>query len=187
MSYMDLPRKPDRETLLAFLASVSLLMGVVLGLALFFSGLGPVAVSVLGAATAAGLTFLAGRQRERALDRIYKRWRKAARSYADWARKAVTVIWYWTVFAAVGATVGSGLRRVASPWRSRDTQPDESYGDPGGYTKGRSARGGARDFVGWAVRSGRAWTLFLLPMLVILRALDTEGSKSSAADIYTLY
>lgn len=186
MTYLDLPRQPDRETLQAFLASASLLLGVIVGLALFLTGLGA-PVSLLAAATAAGLAFLAGRRRERSLDRIYKRWRKASRAYAEWARKAISRIWYWTVFTTVGATVGSGLRKVASPWRSRATQPDGSYGDPGGYAAGRTARGGIRDFVGWAVRSGRSWTLVLLPMLVILRALDTEGSKSSAPDIYTLY
>ncbi len=187
MTYVNLPRERDREALLAFLASVSLLVGLIVGLALFLTGLASVAGSLAAGAGAAGLGFLACRARERSLELSYKRWNKAAGLYADWARKAVTGIWYWTVFTAVGATVGGGLRRVASPWRSRVTQPDQSYGDPGGFISGRVARGGLRDFVAWALRSGRAWTLLLLPMLVTLRALGTNGSTSSAPDMYTLY
>jgi len=187
MINVDLPQRPDREALLAFWASASLLIGLLLGAAAILAGVTSAAGSLLLGTGAAGLAFLAGRSRDRTLDQAYKRWSKATRAYADWARKTVTGIWYWTVFTAVGQTGGGGLELVNSPWRSRGTLPDRAYGDPGGSTTGRDAVGGIRDFTGWAVRSGRAWTLVLLPMLAILRALDTRASKSSAPDIYTLY
>ena len=187
MINVNLPRQPDHEALLAFWASASLLIGLVLGAVALLAGVTSAAGSLLLGMAAAGLAFLARRSRERTLDLAYKRWNKAARAYADWARKTITAIWYWTVFTAVGLTDGGGLKQVDSPWRSRGTLPDRAYGDPGGSTTGRDAVGGVRDFTGWAVRSGRAWALFLLPMLAILRALDTRGSKSSAPDIYTLY
>jgi hypothetical protein len=187
MINVNLPRKPDREALLAFWASASLLAGLLVGAVAFLAGVTSAPGSLLLATGAAGVAFLARRSKERALDLTYKRWNKATGAYADWARRTITAIWYWTVFTAVGRTAGGGLRLVDSPWRSRGTLPDRAYGDPGGSTTGRDAVGGIRDFSGWAVRSGRAWTLFLLPMLAILRALDTRGSKSSAPDIYTLY
>lgn len=187
MINVSLPQRPDREALLAFWASASLLIGLLLGAVALLAGVTSAASSLLLGTGAAGLAFLAGRSKERTLDRAYKRWSKATRAYADWARKTVTGIWYWTVFTSVGRTDGGGLKLVDSPWQSRGTLPDGAYGDPGGSTTGRDAVGGIRDFTGWAVRSGRAWTLFLLPMLAVLRALDTRGPKSSAPDIYTLY
>jgi hypothetical protein len=187
MINVNLPQRPDREALLAFLASLALLFGVALAVGALLSGLVSPAGALLGGAAAAALGFLVGRSRERRLELAYRRWSKATRAYADWARKAVTGVWYWTVFTAVGRTVGGGLKRVDSPWRSRGTLPDRAYGDPGGSTTGRDAVGGIRDFTGWAARSGRSWALVLLPMLAVLRGLDTEGSKSSAHDMYTLY
>lgn len=187
MIKVNLPQRPDREAVLAFWASLALLFGVALTVVALLTGFFSPAGAVLGGAAGAGLVFLIGRSKERRLDLAYKRWSKATRAYADWARKTVTGIWYSTVFAAVGRTHGAGLKLVDSPWRPRGTLPDRAYGDPGGSTTGRDAVGGIRDFAGWAVRSGRAWTLFLIPMLVVLRALDTRGSKSSAPDIYTLY
>lgn len=187
MINVNLPQRPDREALLAFWASASLLIGLTVGVVAFLTGVTSATGSLLLATGAAGLAFLARRSKERTLDLAYKRWNKATRGYAGWARKTVTAIWYWTVITAVGRTGGESLKRAASPWRSRGTLPDRAYGDPGGSTTGRDAVGGLRDFTGWAARSGRAWALFLLPMLAVLRALDTRGSKSSAPDIYTLY
>jgi len=187
MINVNLPQQPDREALLAFWASASLLVGLLLGTAAFLAGVASPAGSLLLGSGAAGLAVLAGRSRERMLDRAYKRWSKLTRAYADWARRTVTGIWYWTVFTAVGRTAGRGLKQADSAWRSRGTVPDQAYGDPGGSITGRDGVGGLRDFTGWAVRSGRAWTLFLLPMLTVLRAVDTRESRSSAPDIYTLY
>jgi hypothetical protein len=187
MMNAKLPQSPEREHLLAFWASVSLLTGLSVGVVLFLSGLLSLSASAVSVAGAAALLFLAGRLRERGLDRAYRRWNRLAGGYAERSRRVVTGIWYWTVFTAVGRTGGAGLSLEDSAWRSRGTLLDRAYGDPGGSATGRDAVGGIRDFARWAVRSGRTWTLFLLPMLVVLRALETRGSKSSAPDIYTLY
>ena len=187
MINVNLPQRADREALLAFWATVSLLVGVLLGGVLALAGVTSAAGALLSGAGAATVAFLARRSRERWLEHAYKRWSKATRTYADWARKTVTAIWYRTVFTFVGGTAGQGLKRVDSAWRARGTVPDRAYGDPGGSTTGRDGVGGVSDFTVWAVRSGRAWTLFLLPMLAVLRALDSRGSRSTAPDMYTLY
>jgi hypothetical protein len=187
MINVNLPQRPDREALLAFWASASLLVGAALAVVALVAGSVSPAGALLGGAVGAGLVFLIGRSNERRLEAVYRRWSKATRAYADWARKTVAGIWYWTVFTAVGPVAGGKLSLDESPWGARGTLPDGGYGDPGDGATGRQAMGGLRDFAGWAVRSGRGWTLALLPLLGLLRALDAHDAKASAADIYTLY
>jgi hypothetical protein len=181
-----LPSLPDREALLGFRVSLALLGGAGAGVVAFLSPLGtPGRFAVAGGA--ALLLFLITRQKERATVSLYLLWDRATKAYAERARGAITMIWYWSVFAAVARTGQGSLRVNESDWRARGTLSPEAYTDPGGAPTDREGTGGARDLARWAVRTGRPWTLVLVPLLALLRALETRGRTKPVADIYTLY
>jgi hypothetical protein len=182
-----LPPLPDREALLGFRVALSVgagLAGTVLVTLLAFGGAFGAAA---GAVLAACVFLLLSGSRERMAAKLYERWNRFAAAYARRALKAVTAIWYWTVFLAVARTGEDSLDLAASAWCARTTLPPEGYADPGGAPSGREAQGGLRDLARWAGRSGRPWALVLLPFFALLRALRTKGRAKVSADIYTLY
>ena len=187
MLHATLPRSIDREALIGFWVSASLLPAGAFGLLLFAVGLaGPLVSCVLAAGIAAGF-LVVGHFRERSVEAAYLRWNRWARGYARRAAPAIMAIWYWTVVSLV-ARVGEGrLDLRGSGWSERETLSALAYADPGGAATNRDASGGTRDFVSWALRSGRAWTLVLLPLFWLLQGLDTRKGGASETNIYTLY
>lgn len=182
-----LPPLPDREALLGFRVSLSVLGGAGVGVGALLSGHGtPVASLALTLGTAV-LLFGISQWRERAMERVYDRWNRATRIYAGYARRWITAIWYWSVFTVVSRMGGNGLVLGGSDWRPRDTLAARAYADPGGAPTDLEGTGGLRDLARWALRTGRPWTLVLAPLFGLLRALDTRAGGKPAADIYTLY
>ena len=182
-----LPRPADREALIGFWAAISLLAGGGLGLMLLVSGIvGPLVSLLLGGAAVVALLTV-GHLRERSVERLYLRWNRWARGYSRRAAPIILAIWYWTVFSLVGR-IGEGRMDLrGTPWSDRDTLSALAYADPGGAPTDRDASGGVRDFVGWALRSGHAWSLVLLPLFALLQGLDTQKSATGDSNIYTLY
>jgi hypothetical protein len=182
-----LPNPPDLEDLLAFWASIAILLGVAAGSGAWLLNLasGPGAVVL---ATLVTVTFVRlGQTSERRLNRSYVRWNRAAQRYARGARTVIGAIWYWTVITAVGRIGGSGLDRHGSSWLTRGSVANAAYGDPSGGTVDRVAHGSLGEFARWGVRSGRSWALVLVPLLWILKAFEVRGRSSDAPNIYTLY
>jgi hypothetical protein len=182
-----LPNPPDLEDLLAFWASIAILLGLAAGTGAWFVGVasGPGAI-VLGTVAILALIRLALTS-ERRMNRSYERWDLAARRYARRARTVASAIWYWTVITAVARTGGSGLSRRGSSWLTRGSIANAAYGDPSGGTVDRVAHGSLREFARWAVRSGRTWAVVLLPLLGLLKAFEIQGRSADAPNIYTLY
>jgi hypothetical protein len=182
-----LPRQPEREDLLGFWVAVSLLVGTMAGLVPVVAGVGSVWIGVGIGLVAFGALLAVGHGRERMVDRLYGGWDRGARAYTRRARTAVTAIWYWSVIAVVARTGVRGLVLDESPWSVRETVPPQGYADQGDGSAPAPGRDASRGLVRWAVGSGRGWTVVLLPFFGILRALQIEGRRSVASDMYTLY
>jgi hypothetical protein len=186
MSAILLPDPPDRESILGFWISIVLVGGALVAGAGLLVGVAPLAVAAVVAPAAAILLRL-GFTRERLIDGVYRFWNRAAARYAQHARRMITRIWYHTVITTV-ARGGEGRRldMEGSSWLTRETMPAAAYGDPG-MAPGGESTGGFRDLARWATRSERSWALVLLPLLAVLRALDTRGRTAAATETYTLY
>lgn len=186
MSGVILPRPADREAVVGFWVSLTLLTGgALLALLAVVGWLSYLTALILSALAVAAL--IAGLARERLIHKVYLLWNRVARGYARRAREAVLAIWYYTVFAAVARTGGSTLEKEGLGWSLRKTLSVPAYADPGGAPTGRAPTGTLRDYCAWAARSRRLWLLFLLPLFLLLMALDPKGSRAAPSDIYTLY
>ena len=182
-----LPPLPDREALLGFRVSLSVLGGSGVGVGALLSGHGtPVGALALSLGTGV-LLFGMSQWRERAVVRAYDRWKRATRIYAEHSRRWIAALWYWSVFTVVSRTGGNGLVLGESDWRPRDTLSGRAYADPGGAPTDLEGTGGLRDLARWAVRTGRPWTLVLAPLFGLLKALDTRAGGKPPADVYTIY
>ena len=181
-----LPHPADREAVVGFWVSLTLLTGamIVALLAVFgsLSGLTALIVSVLGLGS-----LIAGLSRERWIHRVYMLWNRVARKYARRASQAVLAIWYYSVFAIVSRAGGSTLEKAGSDWLQRETLQAQAYAGLGGAQPNGPPAGTLRDYCAWALRSRQLWLLFLLPLFLLLVALDPKGSRAAASDIYTLY
>ncbi len=118
----------------------------------------------------------------------YRAWNKAAREYARFLRAALVAVCYGMI-AVVGAA-GSALclRRPApgaSLWYPKASLAAAAYRSQH-EGPGRQA-GPWRDLLAWALRSGHAWVVPLLPLLVLIAALDRQESTATPAGIYTLF
>lgn len=119
----------------------------------------------------------------------YRVWNKLAREYAKLARAILLRVCYFVVFAAVGRAGSTlplaGPASARSAWTQRPGAGESSVGN-------RSVVASEEEWVGrlihWARTSGHAWSISLLPFLVLLSVLrsdqDADGSPS---EIYTLF
>ena len=170
---------------LATSLSVGMLIGMIGGLALsprwLFFGLG-----------AAVVMAVPGFLRPQIAAFPYRAWNKLAREFSRGARHWLTGICYYVILVAVGQTKSSiKLMRptpqesfwVARLGRTVEHTPhfDGSAGEP-------PRRGWIRPYASWAVQSGNAWALGLLPFVVLLSALEVDQQENPLpADIYTLF
>ena len=73
-------------------------------------------------------------------------------------------------------------------WERRSSLPDEAYGLPYvGRGEASAGTGWIRGYISWAIRSGNAWSISLLPFLWLLRLLSDREEKALEANIYTLF
>jgi hypothetical protein len=188
MLNVTLPRPPDREALVGFWTSVAVSSGAVTAAAVVAVGILDAPASALVGVGVGVAVMAAGYRRERTVERAYSRWNRLAFRYARGARTAITAIWYWTVLSVIARTgEQEKLSMVRSRWVPRETQPASAYGGLDALPVDKDASGGFRELAGWAVRSRRYWALVLLPLIALLKALDTRGPKKASSDMYTLY
>lgn len=181
-----LPRPPRRAWVRAFwivtsLAAGGLAAGAAAGLAL--------PAPPIGAGTGLAL-LLSGLVLPRLPVLAYRAWSKATRRYARFASEALIAVWYPVLFGALRPGGSALLRRRPAPghslWRIHPTLGPDTYqslderpaADTGGWL---------RRYGRWAVRSRHLWSLALLPLLVLLAALDSEEPEEAPAGIYTLF
>jgi hypothetical protein len=117
--------------------------------------------------------------------RPYRAWERfIVRPFTRAARWAVLKSCYSILFAAAGAA-GSRLtpRRPAgaTAWTPHSAAGGTRAPEPvptGGWV---------RTYCRWAVSSGNAWAVALLPFLALLQVLSIEEWQSVQANIYTLF
>ena len=183
-----LPSRPDRDLLMGFwlalclgIAAAAAAMGALAGLP------HPLAIGAAAALIGGGLGML----RPGIVSPLYALWNRAARAYARRARRAILAVYYYMAFAA-GRLAGSSVRLRgpgdgASGWVPRRSLAPEEY-------PGQAPAAGASGegwwpvvLVRWSVRSGRPWVIALLPLFVLLRALEAKETEAVHSNIYTLY
>ena len=186
MNGVILPDPADREAVVGFWVSITLLTGGALLALLAIVGWWSTATALAVSVIVVG-ALIVGLPRERLIHRVYLLWNRAARGYAGRAREVVLAIWYYTVFATVARTGGSTLKKEGSDWLQRETLSASAYANLGGSQTDSSPAGTLRDYTRWAARSGRLWLVLLIPLFSLLALLDPKGTRAAASDIYTLY
>ena len=123
--------------------------------------------------------------------RLYRAWnRRLVRPFADLASRAVMGICFFIIFLTTGSA-GSRIRlrgHRLTTWQRRSSVPGDVYELPFASPGELSARvGWIRSYLHWAVRSGNAWSISLIPFLWFLRLLSGDKEKTVEANIYTLF
>jgi hypothetical protein len=181
-----LPYRGDRQWVRAFWLVAALWSGLVVGIALP-GGWGNRAALAAVAAVLIGAIPVA-RYREARI--IYRLSARALRLYARVARFVMLALCYGIVFVTVGAAGSTlRLRRPAagdSLWEAGQTLPADAYPSQHGAASPGSRRR-SRAILAWATSSGNAWTLTLVPFLLLVTALDTEDEAPYPVGIYTLF
>ena len=188
MISLTLPSEDRRTILRSFWIVISLIFGTGLWLvAWWFRAPFPLAIGLIAAMACGLLVFV----NQIFVHRLYHAWnRRIVRPFANVASRAVMGICFFIIFVATGS-VGSRFRpggHAATTWERRSSLPGGAYGLPyvseGGLPPGT---GWIRGYLRWAIRSGNAWSITLLPFLWFLRLLSYEEKKPFAANIYTLF
>jgi hypothetical protein len=184
-----LPRRPDHEALVGFLAVASLALGGAMDLlSTFFVEL-PLAVGAAVGLVTGGGVFVVGLRRERIVLRAYLWWNRAARAFGRKATATLTAAWYWIVVRAVTQAGERGTwSSPGAGWSGRGTSTSSHVQDPAREEGDRGRDVGLADFARWALRSRRYWALALLPLFWLLGAVDPQdGGSAASSNIYTLY
>lgn len=181
---LALPSHMRRAWQRAFWLALSLWAGVAVGAL--------VPVSLWGRGTAALLTALllqaAGAAWPGGVTLAYRAWNRVAREYARVVRAALVAACYGVVVVVGAAGSTLRLRRPApgvSLWYPKASLPLAAYGSqhegPGPHA------GRWRSLLAWALSTGHAWVIPLLPFLVLLGTLDRQEAGPPPAGIYTLF
>jgi hypothetical protein len=188
MISLTLPRE-DRRT---FLRSFWIILSLIFGAAVWLVGWWfevPFALTLaLIAATACGLLVFVKQEFVR---RLYQAWnRRIIRPYSNFASRTVMRLCFLIIFVAVGKTVSRFRPRghTVTSWERRISLPAEAYELPY-VARGEACadRGWIRGYLSWAIRSGNAWSISLLPFLWFLRLLSEREERALEANIYTLF
>ena len=189
MSLLILPSPARREWLISFWLTISVSSGLLIG-ALLSLLISPVWF-VLGVILALML-ILPGLLHPQILSIPYNAWNRAAFCFARVSRFLLTAICFYIIFVVMRRT-GSSLRlarpsSTESLWVPRGTHAPAAYLHQYDATTEKSPQGGwIRTYLSWAAQSGRLWTVFLLPFLVLLSSVEIYQRKTLPANIYTLF
>jgi hypothetical protein len=180
MTPITLPRD-DRAVLRVLRVWIGLVPGLAAGAIVWIVGSGLPAV--LGASAAMLVVGLFA-ARDKDVRRLHHAWNnRLARPLAGWAKRYVVWVCYFIVFVAVGRA-GSRLELLRGGWASR---PEVSASPTGRAFATPHALGWVRRYTAWALQSGNAWSLALLPFLLLIRLLSDQEEPAFASNIYTLF
>lgn len=180
---MLLPEVPTSDWVRAT-ALVSLAVLLVAALVLALLGAGVAAVVLLALAALSGVAACVPGPAKP----LYRSGAKVVALFARLVR-GVARLACFAVVTAAGTTSTSlvddaGSRRSA--WTTKTSVPPDSYANPF-VLPGTRRRGWATGFVHWAVRSGNAWAVTLLPFLALVRSAQETDDHEVAGEIYALY
>lgn len=177
--------RPDRRTWIAFGWGLGLSGGLLFGLAgLIHAGwLAPAVAWLLVCGATATLA-------PGLWARPYDLWSRAASRFARLGRRWVLAVLLHVVFRAVGLA-GSRLVRSrhagASGWTPRTSLDPASYSSASAGAAARPRSGFLSNLVALAREPGNLWIVPLVPLFVLLRALDRWDEVELPRNIYTLY
>ncbi len=185
---IQLPSPPPRTALLSFGIAISLMSGLLLGMAAWLLGLR----LWLGGGLASALLAVAVSSLYVDLVRApYRWWNKLARRFADAATVYLAGVCYFIIFAAAGRARSNLClerpRRGQSLWACRESLDPAAYAQQDNSAGKLSARNWMADYCCWSYRSGNLWAICLLPFLVLLGTLSSDREGQLPPDIYTLY
>ena len=187
-----LARKMTTQDVTGFLLSSGILvfiLGVVLLWAVFQSLPAAVIVSGLGA-----ISYVAGGIYSRPLSiAVYRRWNQLAKRVGSLVRWWVSLIAFHVIVRAVGQSSENTHQQERTAgrsfWQERETLSADAY--LGQYNRAyRGSRQGAgwvADYLKWCFASRNGWFVFLLPFLLVLRAVAGERAPELPENVYTLY
>jgi hypothetical protein len=181
------PARPRRAALRAFWLTMGAWAG--LGTAVVMP-LDVVSRLVAGLLVAA-LIVVGAWLRPREAGGLYRLWARASRLYSRITQLVLLRLCHGVVFVAVG-WAGSTLR-LAPPradeslWAQRSTLATGAYRSQFEGSNGTAPVGAWAATATWAMRSGNLWALVLVPVLVLIAALETDDRQRFPAGIYTLF
>jgi hypothetical protein len=186
MTPITLPQAYRRSVLRSFWASISIGAGV--STASFAFGLGwpaPLAWGVAAAAIVGTLVF----SHEHVVRRLHGAWNnRVVRPVARWCVRYLLRLCFFVVFVAAGR---AGSRMILASGGPGGWTPRQLVADREAFSRdlaGSAAPGGwMRSYVRWAARSGNAWSISLVPFLLLIRLLAAEQESVATPGIYTLF
>lgn len=190
MAAIILPSPPRRAWLRSFWLVSSAASGVFVGL---LSALLVAPVWFATGVILACVMAVPGLLWPQLVSRPYRVWNWMARSFARRARFVLMGLCYFVIFVAVGRA-GSllQLRRPSSNtslWLPRGTLASSAYFHQYDAPAPELPQTGRlRAYLSWALGSGNAWAVCLVPFLLLLKPLQAEQEGSSfPTNIYTLF
>lgn len=172
---------------MSFAVTVSLFLGVLLAVVLWWCDFVPWLLCTVGCA---GALLLAQLIAPPLAEALYDLWNRLARRCVRPLRIVIAGICYFVVVAVVGLA-GARLevrrnRQDPSQWRPKGTLRSHEYGSTFAG-EGIAGRSWIRSYLRWSVESGNLWAVTLLPFLVLLAWLGEEEEAEFPANIYTLF
>lgn len=186
MLRITLERRPSHDDLTAFGFAVAVVAAAVVCVAGFWTGGGPawLASGVVTLLVTAGIGLL----NPLVFAWPYRKWNGLARRFASIGQRATMGVMFYVVFSLVAGSGALFTRTIPagrSGWGPKST-PDLKNQE--GYVPGA---GGATEWSQrlrtWSRATPSRWSLFLLPFLRLLDALEGQTSVRTVKDIYTLY
>jgi hypothetical protein len=168
------PRNADTADLIGFAVTVAIVAGAAVWLALQVLGAGGAWLAGAAVAAVTGALSLALPHR---LDAAYRLFHRAGRKVGRIGSTYATGVMFHTVVRAAGSTAGKEAVEPVdgSLWTPRRPTPLARV--PAGRARVRP----------WAGPSRHAWSVFLLPFLLLVRVLDPGQAEEPPSSIYTLY
>jgi hypothetical protein len=183
------PYPPQRSVLVSFWLVLNLVGGILIG-----TGVSWVSSPVwfVAGAVFAVVMAIPGLWHPSIASLPYRAWNKLARGFARVARFSVTAICYYGILVAVGRKRSAvrllGPTPQESLWISRRGFTGQACPHPDGIAQEPPHRSWMRSYCSWAIQSGNAWALSILPFIIILAFLEVDQPKNTlSSDIYTLF
>jgi hypothetical protein len=124
---------------------------------------------------------------------LYRGWNQVSTRVASFVRWWVSSITFHLIVRVVGRSAGTAvlkdLEAGQSFWRNRSTLTTASfsgqYNRP--YRRDGQTENWVIDYIRWCFASRNGWLAFLIPFLLVLRAVSVERTAQVPENVYTLY
>jgi hypothetical protein len=188
MAPLSVPEQDRRILLRSFWLLISLVIGAIAGFAAWIVHFTPWLIAI-AVSVAVGLLAILN---EHVVRKLYHAWNnRIIRPLGNFVTAAILRVCLLLIFAATGRA-GQRIRLRSdgkTMWAGREPGPNRTSILPfaTSATGGQTTNGWIRTYFGWAVRTGNAWAILLIPFFCMLRMVSTEEATGSGGNIYTLF